>query len=222
MTDYNHVEHFFDSFCLELAFSWISSGTNWTDSSSWSNRTAKLARLLNSNWTDFSSWSNQTARLARLLNSNYEAQTWSAVHLVLQVPTGPTFPPGPTDRLGWLGSSTPTGPTLLPGPTDRLGWLGSSTPTWPAFELPHDSWTASHCSVLFSTVLSCGLQHLVWGVLAWTAKRLRVLTLAEAWLLSRYRGNVNPQRAWIRANVWLLRNTPQYGTTHVLKINVSE
>jgi hypothetical protein len=34
--------------------------------------------------------------------------------------------------------------------------------------------------------------------------------IAEGWLLTRYRGKANPQRAWVRACVWLLRNTSQY------------
>jgi hypothetical protein len=53
----------------------------------------------------------------------------------------------------------PTGPTPLPGPTQRLGSLGSSTPTRTAFELSLTLelilTVLSNCFLLFSSFLSC-------------------------------------------------------------------
>jgi hypothetical protein len=70
-----------------------------------------------------------------------------------------------------LGPTGPTGPTLPPGPTQRLGWLGSSTTTRtaisgagtrPAVEVPLDSGTPSYSStnslLLLCSVLGCDLQ----------------------------------------------------------------
>jgi hypothetical protein len=135
------------------------------------------------NWTNSSSWCNQTARLIRILNST----------------------------------------------SNYLLWAGTQS----VFELPLDSWTASHCSqtafsyslellvtvllcsllfcsVLFCSVLVCRPRGQGYSVRAWIVKRLLIITLAEAWLLTLYLGNSNLQRAWICAYVWLLRNTLPY------------
>jgi hypothetical protein len=121
-----------------------------------------------------------------------------------------------TLAIAWIPLG-PTGPTLLPGPTKRLGWLGSWTPTRTAFEMSQNIWTASHCPVgLFLTLLlnsPSGLRGLASGVLAWTAKKLPTVR-AEDGLLPCYRGDANPQRAWMLASVWFLLNTSQYIVTY--------
>jgi hypothetical protein len=73
----------------------------------------------------------------------------------------------------------PTGPSPLPGPTKRLGWLGSWTPTGTAFselelDLPSNcvlnSWTAHSTLELLSQLLNCFLN-------SWTAhSTLELLT----------------------------------------------
>jgi hypothetical protein len=129
------------------------------------------------NWTNSSSWSNQTARLARLLNSN----------------------------------------------SNCLHWTG----TRPAFELPLDSWTAYHCSLqLFSVLLNWAPgSHIELprgfevcpNVPSRRPQRNHRSSLLKRDLLNRHRGNANPQRAWIRAYVWLLRDTLQHTCVCVVK-----
>jgi hypothetical protein len=50
-TKYIHLEQFLPQILISTAVHWRFSGDNWTDSSSWSNQMARLARLLNSNST---------------------------------------------------------------------------------------------------------------------------------------------------------------------------
>jgi hypothetical protein len=123
-----------------------------------------------------------------------------------------------------------TWPPLLAGPAKVLDWVGSWTPTRTAFselrfDLPLNSSLTLELLLTVLSVLLCLLllncplrclpcPFLIWGlaysVLAWTTKRLPIVTLAEG-IVDSLTWNANPQRVSYPRWRWVTLDQPMSG-----------